>query len=179
MRLTKEDLDTIRQNYGFKNLSSLRKAELAPELATKIPPAFEDALCMLDQNNYGLSSSEIDVIIMHLIFMFNSSMNLQEQLKYLGGRLEIQSFEFVQELMAKVVDLHNNTRQWALKGYTPAELAKKNREHLRPLAKDPFRLESSDPDATNIIDFKTRTKIGRNDPCPCGSGKKLKKCCGK
>ena len=22
-------------------------------------------------------------------------------------------------------------------------------------------------------------KIGRNDPCPCGSGKKYKKCCGK
>ncbi|MFK7742457.1 MAG: SEC-C metal-binding domain-containing protein [Planctomycetota bacterium] len=22
------------------------------------------------------------------------------------------------------------------------------------------------------------TKTGRNDPCPCGSGKKLKKCCG-
>jgi preprotein translocase subunit SecA len=24
-----------------------------------------------------------------------------------------------------------------------------------------------------------RTKVGRNDPCPCGSGKKYKKCCGK
>ena len=23
-----------------------------------------------------------------------------------------------------------------------------------------------------------KSKIGRNDPCPCGSGKKLKKCCG-
>lgn len=23
-----------------------------------------------------------------------------------------------------------------------------------------------------------RTKIGRNDPCPCGSGRKYKKCCG-
>lgn len=22
-------------------------------------------------------------------------------------------------------------------------------------------------------------KIGRNDPCPCGSGRKYKKCCGK
>jgi len=22
-----------------------------------------------------------------------------------------------------------------------------------------------------------RIKIGRNDPCPCGSGKKFKKCC--
>jgi hypothetical protein len=24
---------------------------------------------------------------------------------------------------------------------------------------------------------KARGKIGRNDPCPCGSGKKYKKCC--
>ena len=24
----------------------------------------------------------------------------------------------------------------------------------------------------------TDTKVGRNDPCPCGSGKKYKKCCG-
>ncbi len=26
---------------------------------------------------------------------------------------------------------------------------------------------------------RTSTKVGRNDPCPCGSGKKFKKCCGK
>jgi hypothetical protein len=25
----------------------------------------------------------------------------------------------------------------------------------------------------------TVDKVGRNDPCPCGSGKKFKKCCGK
>ncbi|MBK0365596.1 SEC-C domain-containing protein [Salmonella enterica] len=24
----------------------------------------------------------------------------------------------------------------------------------------------------------TRPQLGRNDPCPCGSGKKFKKCCG-
>jgi len=24
----------------------------------------------------------------------------------------------------------------------------------------------------------TQPKIGRNDPCPCGSGRKFKKCCG-
>jgi len=28
---------------------------------------------------------------------------------------------------------------------------------------------------TVVKEFKT----GRNDPCPCGSGKKYKKCCGK
>lgn len=26
---------------------------------------------------------------------------------------------------------------------------------------------------------RTEAKIGRNDPCPCGSGKKYKNCCGK
>ena len=26
---------------------------------------------------------------------------------------------------------------------------------------------------------RTNKKIGRNDPCPCGSGKKYKNCCGK
>jgi hypothetical protein len=24
-----------------------------------------------------------------------------------------------------------------------------------------------------------KTRVGRNDPCPCGSGKKFKKCCGR
>ena len=27
--------------------------------------------------------------------------------------------------------------------------------------------------------FHRQPKVGRNDPCPCGSGKKFKKCCGK
>jgi len=26
---------------------------------------------------------------------------------------------------------------------------------------------------------QAQTKVGRNDPCPCGSGKKYKKCCGR
>lgn len=33
---------------------------------------------------------------------------------------------------------------------------------------------------SNIVTFRRdQPKIGRNDPCPCGSGKKYKKCCGK
>jgi len=37
-----------------------------------------------------------------------------------------------------------------------------------PVAKQPKALKASDIN-----------KLGRNDPCPCGSGKKYKKCCGK
>jgi hypothetical protein len=39
-----------------------------------------------------------------------------------------------------------------------------------------FRQQGSDFTLTPV---QTETKIGRNDPCPCGSGKKYKKCCGK
>ena len=39
-----------------------------------------------------------------------------------------------------------------------------------------FYTDSSHPKAQTVV--RTEPKIGRNDPCPCGSGKKYKKCCG-
>ena len=50
----------------------------------------------------------------------------------------------------------NNTPIWSLKGLTP--------------------LESTTRQKTTIIKDK---EPGRNEPCPCGSGKKYKKCCGR
>ncbi len=34
------------------------------------------------------------------------------------------------------------------------------------------------PDEPPIPIVETKRKVGRNDPCPCGSGRKYKKCCG-
>jgi preprotein translocase subunit SecA len=33
--------------------------------------------------------------------------------------------------------------------------------------------------ATQVEQRRTGEKVGRNDPCPCGSGQKFKKCHGK
>ena len=39
--------------------------------------------------------------------------------------------------------------------------------------------ESAEATATAVKTIvRDQPKIGRNDPCPCGSGKKYKKCCG-
>ncbi|HEY8392823.1 MAG TPA: preprotein translocase subunit SecA [Capillibacterium sp.] len=35
-----------------------------------------------------------------------------------------------------------------------------------------------DEDGDPAVQQRKRKKVGRNDPCPCGSGKKYKKCCG-
>lgn len=54
-----------------------------------------------------------------------------------------------------IINVSNNTRLWSNNGYTPNELYQ---EMLPQVGKK---------------------KIGRNDPCPCGSGMKYKKCCGR
>ena len=38
-----------------------------------------------------------------------------------------------------------------------------------------FFTDSVDPTHRTVV--RSEPKIGRNDPCPCGSGKKYKKCC--
>ena len=35
-----------------------------------------------------------------------------------------------------------------------------------------------EPSDGRIVPIRTGPKVGRNEPCPCGSGKKYKKCCG-
>jgi preprotein translocase subunit SecA len=49
-----------------------------------------------------------------------------------------------------------------------------NRESARE-----SRTQGGDAEAGNTTIRRTTPKVGRNDPCPCGSGKKYKNCCGR
>lgn len=75
------------------------------------------------------------------------------------------SFEMdqLQQLADLVSRVNNNTRLWSNNGHTPNEIFNKyERQRLHPLS-----------------DGRTAAKkVGRNEPCPCGSGKKYKRCCG-
>ncbi|MCP4482013.1 MAG: preprotein translocase subunit SecA [bacterium] len=42
-----------------------------------------------------------------------------------------------------------------------------------------FDTFSKSLEGKNSVEKKSSSKVGRNDACPCGSGKKYKKCCGK
>ncbi len=57
-------------------------------------------------------------------------------------------------------------------------------EKEKPIPKTMFELfdqGNDDYDDSTVIHGPTRSaaKIGKNEPCPCGSGKKYKKCCGR
>lgn len=53
-------------------------------------------------------------------------------------------------------------------------------QEVAEFAKKDGRWYFVDGKAPKTVQFvRQGPKVGRNDPCPCGSGKKYKKCCGK
>ena len=57
------------------------------------------------------------------------------------------------------------------------EIAMHLRAHRATPAPSYHLLPVSGSDQPGDQDLPRRLKVGRNDPCPCGSGKKYKKCC--
>jgi len=77
----------------------------------------------------------------------------------------------------------NDARQWMKKaenqghpqaGKVMAELRKKEMETHRQLA---VALDAFRRNLQTLFKNPQLNPVGRNDPCPCGSGKKYKKCC--
>ncbi len=65
-------------------------------------------------------------------------------------------------------------------GIQLGELAKKNsRSFLKLLPKKRTTIQKTAAEKKAEKKMATEVRVGRNDPCPCGSGKKYKKCCGR
>jgi len=71
--------------------------------------------------------------------------------------------EGMEDLLQELHEEWLQTPRESLEGKKPADVL--NGGSLFPRKVETFRREMP--------------KVGRNDPCPCGSGKKYKKCCGK
>ena len=116
--------------------------------------------------------------------------------------------KMINELLELVMAAHNNTRMKENRGYKPSEMARKMPIDKMPTivpasSKAAAILMDAAPQLqamgvpvdlngnTDVIyttmfprglseePIRVEKKIYPNDPCPCGSGKKYKKCCGK
>lgn len=125
---------------------------------------------------YDFEKEEIDEMMFQVSNMINMDSQPSLVMKYLQSYMEIPSLDMMQQIMERLTNLYNHTRMWILKGNTPSELFEEEKKHLMPLPVAPFAPVINE---SNVFNIRTGTKIGRNDPCPCGSGKKYKKCCGR
>ena len=98
-------------------------------------------------------AEELDAVLIALGFF--SSREMAEDFHAETGTSE-QSFEAMADAIHRVVP--SAVAQYAHMGRTIATV-----------------LAGRDTDAPEVTHD---TKVGRNDPCPCGSGRKYKKCCG-
>jgi len=67
--------------------------------------------------------------------------------------------------------------------YSPEEIRRRQKERAERREDDPYRIDAKPlvPAGYTVAErggLQRTEKVGRNDPCPCGSGKKYKKCCG-
>ena len=119
--------------------------------------------------NYEISRQEADGIVEECVYATNIGDSPNHLLQFLQSKLEFENIEILKACMDKVIHLMNHTKQWFLKGYSPNELSPTEVKSMRPLPEH----------NKNMVEFPSSGKIGRNDPCPCGSNKKYKKCCGR
>ena len=89
-----------------------------------------------------------------------------EMLEHSGMNLSADKYNY---LLGMIGELNNHTRKPVIKGYTPEEV-----DGFKPVSVPIVKIAKA-----KRKPVRTEHKIGRNDPCPCGSGKKYKKCCGK
>ncbi len=73
-----------------------------------------------------------------------------------------------------IAAIREDTARLMLTAQLRREEGPKREEVAKPIA-----TSGDGTDAPRTVRKKASDKIGRNDPCPCGSGKKYKKCCGR
>ncbi|OBR90368.1 hypothetical protein CLRAG_35460 [Clostridium ragsdalei P11] len=135
--------------YPFKKEELLAAARADFQDKTKAYKRFYSFLI----NNFDIDVDVAEDLIFSLEADIKNNEKISEAISDFLSNFQLSNVNESSFIGSEVIKFANNIRQWIIKGYTPAELS-----------------------SSTVVNKK---KIGRNDPCPCGSGKKYKKCCGR
>lgn len=156
--------------YSFTKSQLINASD--PDYYVKTPEII--ALINYLENTFEVSRSDLEAIIKDLLIQIRQGQQTDSLMTFLDIYFDTDSLDSNQILTVLVKDVYNTTRQWVLKGYTPNEIGRPEYLKLPPVNSQPAKSltgKTQQPIRVN--------KVGRNDSCPCGSGKKFKKCCGK
>ena len=113
------------------------------------------------RDDYFFADKVIEELVFEAMWGFGTD-SANQLFEILEANDFVPGADQIQEILDLWSNLCNTQPVWPNNGWSPVELIEKDLGH--PL----FLNEDGSP-----------RKVGRNDPCPCGSGLKYKKCCGR
>ena len=153
-----EDEQRARANIPYKEFTYSEIYDAGSDNYIDATDGYK-ALAQFLMQAYGLEVLKAADIVGEIMIILQNGGTLQDAFEYLA-ELKLDSNNEKMEIAAKLlVGLNNGMHMWLLKGNTPDEIISVSEGRVVPFK-----------DATG-------KKIGRNEPCPCGSGKKYKNCC--
>ncbi len=171
-----EESKEFRKDLGYKRLTREQILHAADVEYVKTPA--QKAIRRYLLSNFSIEGKNADMEILNILDDFDMGTQPVDLIEDLSIQFDLDNIQDTNEFMQYLSNLYNQHRQWILLGYSPDELAKMEvigTSMVFNVLADP----GTPPGKATVYDFAKKKKVGRNDPCPCGSGKKFKKCCGR
>ncbi|MBT3392836.1 MAG: preprotein translocase subunit SecA [Elusimicrobiaceae bacterium] len=167
---------TIDFNYNLENVKNKNTEELAKEVLEKIQKVYKDRATYFKEQE--IDFKEIEQMLLLQVIDQSWKHHLHE-LDHLQKSVSLRAYgqkdpliEYQKESFAMYQTMFGRIRDYIVdyifKMQLPPKRSETEAKNLKEIKKDGEQGSGKTPD---------KSKLGRNDPCPCGSGKKYKKCC--
>jgi len=175
----KELVEYVNANYlknnslKLKDVAKLEDEELRDKIYTLVIKDYEKKMIEAPVMNEFEKAISLKIIDSNWVEHMSSMEHLKEGISLRGyGQTNpiqaytMEGFEMFDDLLIKIEEL---TAQFLLKAEVTQNTERK--QTLNGISNDGKETVKKVPKKVN--------KVGRNDKCPCGSGRKYKQCCGK
>ncbi len=175
MDITNENL--LKKDIKEKDLDGKNADEMIDFIFDRVKKEYEEKLSVLpvEVANEFEKAISLNVIDKHWTENINNLSHLREAVRTrsYGGddplrAYSVEGLELYENMLDKI---DKDTTIFLLKAEIRQNIERKE------VVKKQITNESDTSGTRTPI--KKKEKVGRNDPCPCGSGKKYKNCCGK
>ena len=160
-------------------MEDLGREELTEQLIDKAMKIYEEK-----ETNYGPLMRELErVVLLKTVdrYWMDHIDNMEELRKGIHLRAygqkdpvvlyRMEGFDMFDQMIASI-------REDTARLMLTVQIRQKEEPKREQVAK-PTATSADGTDRPRTVRKTAAQKVGRNDPCPCGSGKKYKKCCGR
>lgn len=112
------------------------------------------------KENLNIKEEKLNELMYSTSSLMKNAFSVDYIFEDIKGRIYLKNEEIERDIKDIITEINNNIEKWCLRGHSITEIKLKEDKIYEKVEK-----------------VNHKGKIGRNDPCPCGSGKKYKKCC--